>query len=158
MSKQDKENKNSKADQQDFQTTQARQTSKEKDLSQFIEDEEQDFSEKDFDAGGGSGISGIESSDATKMLTSFIALNIPAEKRQEFLQTYPPMVENILNFVDFEEMTEGANVKEMPTWIRILILVVSLGGFTFVTVKKYQPEQTYEEQAQQKQEEEGWRE
>ncbi|MFW6001665.1 MAG: hypothetical protein ACOCQE_04760 [Halanaerobium sp.] len=157
MSKQ--ESTNSSPDQQDFQTTQARQTSKDKDLSQFIEDEEKEFTEKDFESENKSGgISGIESSEATKMLTSFIAPNIPAEKRNEFLQNYPPMVENILNFVDFEEMTEGANVKEMPTWIRILILVVSLGGFTFVTVKKYQPEQTYEDQEEQKQKDEGWRE
>jgi hypothetical protein len=86
-----------------------------------------------------------------------IAGNIPQKHRQEFLETYPVRVETLLKFVGFEELTEGANVKELPSWVRIVIMVVGVGGLTFTTVKKYQPEKSFEQQEEEKQKEEGWK-
>jgi|AntDeeMinimDraft_6_1070357.scaffolds.fasta_scaffold20170_2 hypothetical protein len=130
-----------------------------KNLDDFIKDEEENFDEKDFESGPSAekGISGINEKEATALLTNMIAGNIPQEHRQEFLQTYPVRVETLLKFVGFEELTEGANVKELPSWVRIIIMVVGVGGLTFATVRKYQPAESYDEQEEENQKEEGWK-
>lgn len=140
--------------------TQAQQTTK--NLSDFIDEEEENFNEEDFKTDTGpsaeSGISGITEEEATSLITNMIAGNIPQEHRQEFLQTYPVRVETLLKFVGFQELTEGANVKEMPSWVRILIMIVGVGGLTFATVKKYKPvTDNYDQQQEEQQNEEGWR-
>lgn len=149
----EKKEKNKKTSSQD---TQHQQTSN-KNLEDFIEDEEENFDDQDFEENNSSGVGGINESEATALLTNLIAGNIPEENRQEFLDTYPVRVETLMKFVGFEELTEGANVKELPDWVRIGILVVGVGGLTFATVKKYQPEQNYEQEKEQKDNEEGWK-
>jgi hypothetical protein len=154
LKKNSKKEENNQAGEQD---TQHQETTK--NLNDFIDQEEENFEEHDFKTNEKSekGISGINEKEATALLTNMIAGNIPQEHRQEFLQTYPVRVETLLKFVGFEELTEGANVKELPSWVRIIIMVVGVGGLTFATVKKYQPEQSFEQQEEEKQKEEGWK-
>jgi len=156
LKKNSKKEENNQAGEQD---TQQQETTK--NLNDFIDQEEENFEEQDFKTNEKSekGISGINEKEATALLTNMIAGNIPQEHRQEFLQTYPVRVETLLQFVGFEELTEGANVKELPSWVRIVIMVVGVGGLTFATVKKYQPEQSFEQQEEEeeKQKEEGWK-
>ena len=136
--------------------TQHQQTTK--NLEDFIDEEEENFKEKDFEEEKtGSGIGGINESEATALLTNMIAGNIPDAHRQEFLETYPVRVETLLKFVGFQELTEGANVKELPSWVRIAILIVGVGGLTFATVKKYQPQQNYDKQQEEQQKNEDWK-
>jgi len=135
-----------------------------KNLEDFINKEEENFNDKNFDdkdfdtdQNSKKGIAGISAKEATALITNMVAENIPEQKRAEFLKTYPVKVETLLEFIGFEELSEGANVKEMPSWVRILILVVGVGGLTFASIKKYKPVNNNQKQ-QQKQKEEGWKE
>ena len=91
------------------------------------------------------------------MLTTTLAQNIPKEKRQDFADSYQPTVYQILLFIDFEDLTKGANVKELPGWIRGLIALGSIGIFSVFTLKQYK-EIDYQKQEEENQKEEGWRE
>jgi hypothetical protein len=141
------------------QDTQPRENSnsEEESLENFISQQEKETEDINFNEEKSEGISGLDPEEISALLTTTLAQNVPENKRQQFANSYQPTVYQILLFIDFEDLTKGANVKELPGWIRGLIALGSIGIFSVFTLKQFK-EVDYKEKVNENDKKEEWRE